>query len=84
VLSPIEAGLQTSGMLGPRLRARAVVEAAAAEGVEVTELGRGWRGRFRREGLQLGFTAVPPDEIRRGVEVLARILESMRRETRPA
>jgi len=81
VLSPVEAGLQTSGLLGPGLRARAVVEAAAAEGVEVTELGLGWRGRFRREGLQLGFAAVPPAEIRRGVEVLARVLASMRRDS---
>ena len=79
VLSPVEAGLQTSGLLGPGLRARAVVEAAAADGVEVTELGLGWCGRFRREGLQLGFAAVPPDEIRRGIEVLGRVLGRMRR-----
>ncbi|HET6980680.1 MAG TPA: PLP-dependent aminotransferase family protein, partial [Myxococcaceae bacterium] len=73
-LSPVEAGLQTSGLLAPGLRARTIVAAAAKQGVEVTELGREWRGDFRREGLQLGFAAVPPEEIRRGVTVLARVL----------
>jgi GntR family transcriptional regulator/MocR family aminotransferase len=75
VLSPVEAGLQTTGLLGAGLRASAVVRAAGEQDVEVTALGREWRGRFRREGLQLGFAAVPPEEIRRGVEVLARVLE---------
>ena len=75
MLSPVEAGLQTTGLLGPGLRAEPVVRAAEAHAVEVTALGREWRGRDRREGLQLGFAAVPPDEIRRGVEVLARVLE---------
>lgn len=75
-LSSVEAGLQTSGFLAPGLRAEAVVRAAATEGVEVTALGREWRGRFRREGLQLGFAAVSPEEIRRGVQVLARVLRS--------
>jgi GntR family transcriptional regulator/MocR family aminotransferase len=73
-LSPMEAGLQTTGLLGPGLRAAAVVRAAGERDVEVTALGAEWRGRFRREGLQLGFAAVPPEEIRRGVEVLARVL----------
>jgi GntR family transcriptional regulator / MocR family aminotransferase len=82
VLSPVEAGLQTAGLLGPGLRARPIVAAAAMEGVEVTELGREWRGDFRREGLQLGFAAVPPEEIRRGVTVLARVLESARKRGR--
>ena len=78
VLSPIEAGLQTSGLLAPGIRARDVVTAAAAEGVEVGALVQERWSRFRREGLQLGFSAVPPDEIRRGVEVLARVLQRLR------
>jgi len=81
-LSPVEAGLQTSGLLARGLRATEVVRAAAAENVEVTELGREWHGRFRKEGLQLGFSAVPPEEIRRGVEVLARVLSRSRRNAR--
>ena len=75
VLSPVEAGLQTTGLLGPGLRGAAVVGAASEQDVEVTALGGEWRGRFRREGLQLGFAAVPPEEIRRGVEVLAHVLD---------
>ncbi len=78
-LSPVEAGLQTSGFLGRGLHADAAIRAAAAEDVEVTALGGEWGGRFRREGLQLGFAAVPPDEIRRGVEVLARVLDRLAR-----
>ena len=77
-LSPVEAGLQTSGLLGPGLRAEAIVRAAAEEGVEVAALGREWRGRFRGEGLQLGFSAVAPEEIRRGVGVLATVLRRLR------
>jgi len=77
-LSPVEAGLQTTGLLGPGLRGPAVVRAAGQQGVEVTALGSEWRGRFRREGLQLGFAAVPPEEIRRGVEVLAHVLDGAR------
>ncbi|HET9156652.1 MAG TPA: PLP-dependent aminotransferase family protein [Myxococcaceae bacterium] len=75
VLSPVEAGLQTTGLLGPGHQAAAVVRLAAEQGVEVTALGGEWRGRFRREGLQLGFAAVPPEELRRGVDILARLLE---------
>jgi GntR family transcriptional regulator/MocR family aminotransferase len=78
-LSPVEAGLQTAGLLAPGLQAADVVRGAAAEDVEVTELGREWRGRFRREGLQLGFSAVPAEEIRRGVRVLAGVLPRLRR-----
>ncbi len=78
VLSPVEAGLQTTGFLGPGARADDVVRRAAERDVEVTALGREWRGRFRREGLQLGFAAVPPEEIRRGVEVLAGVLDRAR------
>ncbi len=81
-LSPVEAGLQTSALLGPGVRAEAVVRAAAEQDVEVTALGREWRGRFRREGLLLGFAAVRPEEIRRGVEVLAAVLERGRRPPR--
>jgi GntR family transcriptional regulator/MocR family aminotransferase len=76
-LSPVEAGLQTSGLLAPGLRATEVVRAAADEDVEVTELGREWHGRFGKEGLQLGFSAVPSEEIRRGVRALAGVLRRL-------
>ena len=44
----------------------------------VTPLGRYTRGRATREGLQLGFAAVTPPEIRRGVRELAAALEEVR------
>ena len=78
MLCRVEAGLQTTGLLGPGLHAAPVVRAAAEQDVEVTALGGEWRGLFREEGLELGFAAVPPEEIRRGVEVLARVLDGAR------
>jgi DNA-binding transcriptional MocR family regulator len=51
----------------------------ARRGVEVTPLSRYYRGyhrgRMAREGLHLGFAAVDPREIRRGVEELGVALE---------
>jgi len=55
-----------------------VAKAAAERGVEVTPLGRYYRGRPAREGLQLGFAAVDPREIRRGARELALALERAR------
>ena len=72
-LSPIEAGLQTIGWLAPGVSATAVTEAAAARNVEVFPLPR-YRGAPPRDGLQLGFAAVNPREIRRGVSELAQII----------
>lgn len=81
VLSPVDAGLQTSGLLGRRLRSQEVVRAAAARGVEVTPLGE-FRQLFRGQGLQLGFAAVAPDEIRRGVRELGSVLRGLAQERR--
>jgi GntR family transcriptional regulator / MocR family aminotransferase len=77
-LSAVEAGLQTAGLLAPGLRAGQVVRAAAEREVEVTPLVEEGRSRFPVEGLQLGFAAIPPDEIRRGVRVLAEVLGASR------
>jgi GntR family transcriptional regulator / MocR family aminotransferase len=70
-ISGVEAGLQTVGWLGRGLSAEKVADAAAARGVEVVALSRYASGRPRREGLILGFAAVDPKELRRGVEELA-------------
>jgi GntR family transcriptional regulator / MocR family aminotransferase len=68
-LSPISAGLQTIAWLPRGRSATAIAAAAAARDVDVVPL------RVRpREGLQLGFAAVGPREIRRGVTELARLL----------
>jgi DNA-binding transcriptional MocR family regulator len=45
--------------------------------VEVTPLSRYGRGTAAREGLQLGFAAVDPPEIRRGVGDLAAALAEL-------
>ncbi|HEY0163184.1 MAG TPA: PLP-dependent aminotransferase family protein, partial [Edaphobacter sp.] len=79
-VSEIEAGLQTVGWLAEGLAGRVVAKAAAERGVETMALALFYREeRERRDGLQLGFAAVNPREIRRGVEELARVLEGLRR-----
>jgi GntR family transcriptional regulator/MocR family aminotransferase len=71
-LSEVEAGLQTIGWL-QGVSSDAAAEAARARGVDVTAL----RGT-RLPGLQLGFAAVRPPEIRRGVRELRVALGSAR------
>jgi GntR family transcriptional regulator / MocR family aminotransferase len=74
-LSEVEAGLQTVGWLRG-VSADAAVRVAHARGVDVTSLASyGGRGL---QGLQLGFAAVRPPEIRRGVRELRVALESVR------
>jgi len=75
-LSEVEAGLQTIGWLR-RITSDVAAEAARARGVDVTALaGPGTRGVH---ALQLGFAAVRPAEIRRGVRELRVALESARK-----
>jgi GntR family transcriptional regulator / MocR family aminotransferase len=83
-ISEIEAGLQTVGWLVKGLDDREAARAASERGLDTTALTHFYRsqqelGRRERHGLQLGFAAVGPREIRRGVEELARSLDSMRR-----
>jgi GntR family transcriptional regulator/MocR family aminotransferase len=73
-ISSVEAGLQTVGWLRRGIRAERVAELAAVRNVEVVPLSRYASGKSRREGLILGFAAVDPRELRRGVEELARVL----------
>jgi GntR family transcriptional regulator / MocR family aminotransferase len=70
-----EAGLQTAGWLGGGIDAVSASKAAAQRDVDVTPLSRYSRGPMAREGLQLGFAAVDPEEIRRGVRDLGIALE---------
>ena len=73
-ISKIEAGMQTVGWLNDGVVAEEVAAAAAKRDVEVIPLSRYAFGRPKREGLVLGFAAVAPKEIRRGVEELAAVL----------
>jgi GntR family transcriptional regulator/MocR family aminotransferase len=73
-ISSVEAGLQTVGWLKGSMRAERVAQLAAERDVEVIPLSRYALGKSRPNGLILGFAAVPPKELRRGVEELAQIL----------
>jgi GntR family transcriptional regulator/MocR family aminotransferase len=75
-ISSVEAGLQTVGWLKGGIRAERVVELAAERLVEVVPLSRYVSGKSRPNGLILGFAAVDPRELRRGVEELGKILEA--------
>jgi len=74
-VSGVEAGLQTTAWLLCGLSAHRAARAAAGRDVEVVPLGRCRLGNVEREGLHLGFAAVGPEEIRRGVRDLATALE---------
>jgi GntR family transcriptional regulator / MocR family aminotransferase len=77
-VSGVEAGLQTVGWLRPGITGESVTRTAAARNVDVVPLSRYTRGRAGKEGLQLGFAAVDPPEIRRGVKDLALALKDAR------
>ena len=78
-VSNIEAGLQTVGWLGDGIDDETAAKAAAARQVEVIPLSWYDRGKPKRQGLQLGFAACTPNEIRRGVGDLAIALEDARK-----
>jgi GntR family transcriptional regulator / MocR family aminotransferase len=80
-ISPIEAGLQTIGWLPDGITGESAMRSAAARSVDVIPLSHYNRGRMAQEGLQLGFAAVDPREIRRGVQELAIALEEEQRRT---
>ena len=73
----IEAGLQTAARLLKGIGSQAAVNAAAEREVEVISLARYCRERERRHGVVLGFAAVEPREIERGVRQLAAALRSL-------
>lgn len=77
-VSPIEAGLQTIGWLNEGIDAGTVAEAASERGLIVTPFDAYARSANVKNGLLLGFAAIPPDEIRIGVRNLAIVLDSLR------
>ncbi len=74
-ISNVEAGLQTIGFLQTGAAAGLVAQAAAERNVEVKPLVRYAFGRAPKNGIVLGFAAVEPKELRRGVEELASVLK---------
>jgi GntR family transcriptional regulator/MocR family aminotransferase len=81
-ITNVEAGLQTVGWLAPGLDARLIVAAAREREVELVAIGRYGGGTATAQGLHMGFAAVEPAELRRGVTELARILDKPRAHTR--
>lgn len=74
-MTGIEAGLQAAGWLSKGFDATRIAARAAELGVEVVPLNHYAIGKHRFEGLQLGFAAVNPREIRLGIEALARVCD---------
>jgi len=77
----IAAGLQTIGWLPVGVDAERVAERAAQRGVELKAIAPGELQRGAPQVLQLGFAAVDPPEIRRGIRVLREVLASRPRES---
>lgn len=80
-ISEIEAGLQTVGWLQRGINAESAAATAAERNVEVTPLSMYSQGNVASTGLQLGFAAIDPKEIRRGVQDLAIALEQVIKST---
>ena len=78
-ISSVEAGLQTVGWLKGNMRAERVAQLAAKRQVEVIPLDRYALGKSLPNGLILGFAAVDPKELRRGVEELAKLFETAKK-----
>ncbi|MEO8562496.1 MAG: PLP-dependent aminotransferase family protein [bacterium] len=77
-LGPVDAGMHCVAT-HPAIRDDgAIVEAADAAGLSVDRLSRHYLGRRATRGLLLGFTASPPDVLRRAVRTLAGLLDSRR------
>jgi GntR family transcriptional regulator/MocR family aminotransferase len=76
-LSDVEAGLQTVGWLQQGIDSKAAQRAAALGKVEVNPLPVSSPMRMPRQALQLGFAAVNPQEIKRGVHQLGLALEEL-------
>lgn len=76
-ISDIEAGLQTVAWLPRGVDGKAVEQRARERGLAVNAVSAYARRPLERDGLQLGFAAVGPEEIKRGVEQLAMVLDSL-------
>jgi GntR family transcriptional regulator/MocR family aminotransferase len=79
-ISGVEAGLQTVGWLQGGIVGSVAERAALARGVEVAALSRYSQppgSAIGENGLLLGFAAVDPQEIRRGVRELGAALEAI-------
>ena len=75
-ISNVEAGLQTIGYLKEGFAADKIVVEAAKRQVELKSVGQYYAAKKKpTNGLVLGFAAVEPKELQRGVKELARLLQ---------
>jgi hypothetical protein len=77
-ISSIRAGLSTAGILRNGMTSSEAEGLATANGLEVLGLHRFFLGKSAVEGLLLGFAGFTEREIRRGVRVLAKALETVK------
>lgn len=75
---PTDTGFHTVGLFPEPRDERRVTEAAEAAGLATAPLDRFALAPLGASGLTLGFSAVPPRKIEKGVEVLARVLSAGR------
>ncbi|WP_211100585.1 MocR-like pyridoxine biosynthesis transcription factor PdxR [Acuticoccus sediminis] len=79
-LSPTDTGFHTIGLLPPGLDERTVAEAVKTAGLAMAPLSRFALSPLAVQGLTLGFSAVSPQEIDRGVARLAEVLRRTERD----
>lgn len=75
-----EAGMQTIGWLRDGLSAEAVAKAALARNIELMPISRLVLEASPGEGVVMGFAAVSDREIARGIDELAQVIDSCRKE----
>jgi GntR family transcriptional regulator/MocR family aminotransferase len=73
-----DTGLHATGWLRNGVDDREVSRRAAAKGLDLPPLSRYYLGRRPRPGLLFNYASVPPDDLRRGIDTLATVLESPR------
>ncbi|MGI3167564.1 PLP-dependent aminotransferase family protein [Pseudooceanicola sp. C21-150M6] len=78
-IRPTETGFHTVGLLVGGHDELRVAQAAKSDGLAVAPLARFALAPIAQQGLTLGFSAVPPVEIMRGAERLARAIRSVPR-----
>ncbi|MTH99074.1 PLP-dependent aminotransferase family protein [Roseibium sp. RKSG952] len=73
-VQPSKSGFHAVGFLQPGLSEKQVVSEAANAGLTVSGLGRYAIAPLDTQGLVLGFGSTPPEEIRKGINTLEKIL----------
>lgn len=73
-LQPTQSGFHAVGLLAPGLKEADLVEKARLAGVAIAGLGRYTVAPIAERGLVFGFGCAAPDDIRKGIETLDRLL----------